>query len=427
MLFFPFFNGYSQQIQVDPDQFTFTIQQGATISEDMSISNTGAEDLIYQIEILNSDRDMWDVQFAYEMTGLGPQNAIAWDGEYFYIGSITSSDIHIFDAAGNYIGILQIPGKLSFRDFTWDGNYLYACNGSSMVFEIDVEAAAIVSTFMVPLSPRSIAWDHEQDAFWMGDWTAQLLLVDKSGAVFGAHIFAEQIFGMDYDNFSENGKFLWLLGYDANGFRYFQWDIITGMITGEEHYIGEDFGYEYTSSGLFVENDVIEGITTIGGLLGSEPPQFFGYELYGGTGEDWLSVEPVSGTVPAGESATVQLFVDGTGLEFGDYDMTILVQSNDPVNPEILVPVTLDVITSIKDYPNLGIEIFPNPATAEVIIRSNQAIQEIFLASLQGELLIKRTSCNFEFRLDISDLQSGIYIVEIKTENAIVVKKLMVE
>ncbi len=337
------FNPITPQIQITPGQFDFIIRQGGSTSGEMNIANLGNEDLTFQIGIPGETRNMWDVQFACEMPGMNPQQAIAWDGTYFYMAGFTSSDIYQFDVSGNFIGSFQVPGISSYRDFTWDGNHLFICNGTSNIYEIDINATAIVNTIPVTISPRAIAYDHNEDALWINDWTTELMLVDKAGILLGNWVLPEQVYGMDYDNFSGNGNSLWLLGNNGSGFRYFQWDISTGMLTGEEHYIGEDFGYENSSSGLFVENDIIGDTTTIGGLLASDPPQFFGYELYGGTGTNWLSVVPASGTVPAGNSTLIQLIVDGIGLEPGFYEKTLHIQSNDPVNPVIEVPVTLYV------------------------------------------------------------------------------------
>ena len=57
----------------------------------------------------------------------------------------------------------------------------------------------------------------------------------------------------------------------------------------------------------------------------------------------WLSVDPPSGVVPAGSSMDVVVTFDGTNLVGGDYDADLVVSSNDPDEPEALVPVLLHV------------------------------------------------------------------------------------
>ena len=62
----------------------------------------------------------------------------------------------------------------------------------------------------------------------------------------------------------------------------------------------------------------------------------------------WLSLAPLSGTVPAGGSIPIQATLDATGLFGGSYPGLIRIQSNDPVTPQRDVPVTLQV-TGVPD------------------------------------------------------------------------------
>ncbi|MFQ5636743.1 MAG: S8 family serine peptidase [bacterium] len=66
----------------------------------------------------------------------------------------------------------------------------------------------------------------------------------------------------------------------------------------------------------------------------------------GSSGGDclWLSENPTSGSVPAGSSQNVDIIVDATGLVPGVYDCDLLIESNDPDEPVVVVPVQLNVI-----------------------------------------------------------------------------------
>ena len=57
----------------------------------------------------------------------------------------------------------------------------------------------------------------------------------------------------------------------------------------------------------------------------------------------WLSFSEDSGTVVGGGSGEVDVTIDSAGLIPGDYEATICVTSNDPVNPLVAVPVALEV------------------------------------------------------------------------------------
>ena len=63
----------------------------------------------------------------------------------------------------------------------------------------------------------------------------------------------------------------------------------------------------------------------------------------------WLTMTPESGSVPAGQSAVVDVTLDAADLDAGAYSANLVIASNDPVNPEVIVPVTLNVGNSITD------------------------------------------------------------------------------
>jgi len=59
----------------------------------------------------------------------------------------------------------------------------------------------------------------------------------------------------------------------------------------------------------------------------------------------WIELEgELSGEIPPGGSVELTVRLDATGLMVGDYTVDINVDSNDPANPEIAVPVTLHVL-----------------------------------------------------------------------------------
>ena len=66
-------------------------------------------------------------------------------------------------------------------------------------------------------------------------------------------------------------------------------------------------------------------------------------ECGGCTGVPWLSEVPTGGTLPADECVTVAVTFDPTGMAPGDYRAGLLIDSNDPAQPEITVPVSLTV------------------------------------------------------------------------------------
>ena len=58
---------------------------------------------------------------------------------------------------------------------------------------------------------------------------------------------------------------------------------------------------------------------------------------------DWLTADPVSGVTAAGTSSTVTVDLDAAGLATGTYDCELIISSNDPATPSIVVPVEMNV------------------------------------------------------------------------------------
>ncbi|PDV97216.1 hypothetical protein A9Q02_04735 [Candidatus Chloroploca asiatica] len=58
----------------------------------------------------------------------------------------------------------------------------------------------------------------------------------------------------------------------------------------------------------------------------------------------WLSIEPTSGTTAPGATTAVTATLDATGLAVGQYAAVLCVNSNDPIQPVVAVPVNLDVV-----------------------------------------------------------------------------------
>lgn len=62
------------------------------------------------------------------------------------------------------------------------------------------------------------------------------------------------------------------------------------------------------------------------------------------TPANWISMTPTSGTVLPGQSQNANLSVDASNLPLGSYNAAIEIQSNDPANEDVVVPVALNVV-----------------------------------------------------------------------------------
>jgi len=70
------------------------------------------------------------------------------------------------------------------------------------------------------------------------------------------------------------------------------------------------------------------------------------------------------------------------------------------------------------------ISIFPNPATDELTIET-QLTSEIEISNLEGQVVKKFEVNDGKLSIDISDLNSGIYIIRVQTDKGITTKKFI--
>ncbi len=70
----------------------------------------------------------------------------------------------------------------------------------------------------------------------------------------------------------------------------------------------------------------------------------------------WLSENPTSGVVPAGSSVNIWAIVNSSGLLGGDYLAAVVINSNDPVNPQVKLPKVSMHVTGIP-----RISVTPSP------------------------------------------------------------------
>lgn len=103
----------------------------------------------------------------------------------------------------------------------------------------------------------------------------------------------------------------------------------------------------------------------------------------------WLHVVPDSGVVVAGDAQPVEVRLDAEGLDGGDYAAALIFASNDPLTPQVRVPVSLHVIGA----PNLSVtparvdfgEVFLSTSQEAIVVVSNTGSELLEISELDVE------------------------------------------
>ena len=378
----------------------------------------------------------WDLQFGYSLPSLGNAGS-EFDGEYFYITKWASNYIDKYDVNGNFIEEFSIPGVSGLRDLAFDGTYMYGGTAGNTIYQMDFTTQALVGTISSPVIVRHIAYDERYDAFWVGNWSTDIVLVDRSGITlntipsYGHGLVG--IYGSAYDKWSDGGPYLWVFdqGMGPGTPQYiYQIDLNTGMLTGFAYDVSVDFPQSFgIAGGLFAREGIVPDKATIGGVLQGTPDILFGYEL-ADVGLSWISLLTESGIVEPGGQSDLTFRVYGTE-EDGDIAY-VVIYTNDPMAPVVNVEVIRDVVVGIsqsgnvptvfdvkQNYPNpfnpITIIKYQLPRTSEVELQIFNILGQKVTTLVKGRVQPGYYEAIWNGRNDLGQqVSSGIYIYRFK-------------
>lgn len=94
---------------------------------------------------------------------------------------------------------------------------------------------------------------------------------------------------------------------------------------------------------------------------------------------------------------------------------------------ELKVMVENEHATAIQSFTKNTIQIFPNPANNKVFITNTNSIDEVNIYNLLGKKVFQRSDHLYGKALCISHLNEGLHLVQIKTGNTFITKRLLIK
>ncbi len=68
------------------------------------------------------------------------------------------------------IETFSIPGVSNLSDIAFDGTFMYGGTGSPIIYQMDFVTKTLVNTISSPFNVEQIAYDEDNDAFWVHSW-----------------------------------------------------------------------------------------------------------------------------------------------------------------------------------------------------------------------------------------------------------------
>lgn len=120
--------------------------------------------------------------------------------------------------------------------------------------------------------------------------------------------------------------------------------------------------------------------------------------------------------------------VGGTNsAELGYHHVCVVKIGPNDAYPYCLAPHTLDQLVSVIE-PQLGIDIYPNPTSNQLIIRSesNEVIEASFI-NTYGQVVLTKKLTQSTNTIDVSGFAKGVYFVKILIDGQIGVQKVIIK
>ncbi len=241
--------------------------------------------------VVNPSDETWDLQLNVDIeaaSGAAGNAGAECDGSYYYTTRWASNLIHKYDLDGNLVEEFSIPGVTGLRDLAYDGTYFYGGAAGNSIFQMDFESKTLISTISSGQQVRAIAYDEDNDAFWVSNFGTDVTLVDKSGAtlanILNSTLGLVGMYGSAFDSYTDGGPFLWIFDQGAGAGTpqiIYQVDLATLALTGVTYDVLTGLGPDASAiaGGLFIVPDIYTGVASIGGVKQGVPDALFMFEL----------------------------------------------------------------------------------------------------------------------------------------------------
>lgn len=118
--------------------------------------------------------------------------------------------------------------------------------------------------------------------------------------------------------------------------------------------------------------------------------------------------------------------LEGAELKIGITNITWTVSDKSGNLATSTFSVTVNAFVAVNDIKALGIKVYPNPTSGELkIISTKENVESITISNINGGVILLKTNPAPNAILDLSNWESGIYVVKIQTTQGTSINRIM--
>jgi len=279
----------------------------------------------------SSSRDEGDILNTF-YTGINSPTGMVWVGGDLYIVSYGSEQLYKFNRNTEQVDYLFDLHGAPYG-ITWDGSYLWIGNYEGNVYGYDLNGSQ-VGSFSVPFGSYPAITFNGSNFIVRYPWddSAEFYEVDYTGNIQDTY-YQTTDYATTYEIVSVSNDNLWGLDYDNNR-------MVLISLTNSEFQIEDEiyFDFYYYSYNSFFS------IAYNGNLWTANFEDGTLYEIDVDGYIQWLSTDITSGTIAPAQSETIEAEFIGSDLSSGRHDAVIQINSNDVEQYELGIDATMRVI-----------------------------------------------------------------------------------
>ncbi len=379
--------GSSIEASINPTSMSGNMNINQTATRNMTLSNNGNIDMTYSVSLTDPARTTGGPDtFGYTWSDSNESGGPVFNW-------ITPSTTNEITSLGDDSAGTATPIGFNFPFYGTDYSDVYVNSNGVITFG---EGSSSYSNSTLPNSsaPNNlIAWFWDDMNPADSDFTGHIYY--QNGTVNSTNAFI--ITFLDYMEY----------GGSATPGDCVQAQVIlfeNGNIKIQYDYVGTSI--DLTSESIGIENaDGTDGLQVAYNSDGVTITDGYAVEFnIASSTTEWITIAPLSGTVSGGSSETLVVNLDTTDLEAGVYEKNIEIATNDPDNPVLTVPVSINV--GMSSDPGFSVDV-NNLDFGDVMV-GNTGTEVITITNTGGATLTGAITTPYAYTVSVHSRDNGI-------------------